>query len=359
VRLGRCIVLPVAVTIQQVARAARVSPSTVSNVLNGRDSRMLPATKLRVEQTIAQLGYRPNRAARQLRTGRVPLIGLVVPSVANPFWGRFAHLVESVAMRSGFRVLLGNSDRDPARETEYLEELWADGITSVLLCSSLPSIAHVQPYLRRGMTIVAFDRTSQLGDPVLVNVSVDNSLGAQLATHHLLEQGHRRLAFVSGRLSSVNRRERLDGFLRTLDRAGVDVDPALVYRDAADRAADRAGDLDAAELGRVAARELLARPAAPTAIVAINDLFAIGVCAGVRDAGLQVGRDVSVVGFDDITLADLTSPALTTVRQPLPEMAEATVQLLVGDAPARAGQSLLMRPELVVRASTGPPPRAV
>jgi DNA-binding LacI/PurR family transcriptional regulator len=346
----------VAVTIQEVARAAGVSPSTVSNVLNGRDGRMLPATKLRVEQTIARLGYRPSRVARQLRTGRIPLLGLVVPSVANPFWGRFAHLVESVAMRSGFRVLLGNSDRDPARETEYLEELWADGITSVLLCSSLPSIAHVQPYLRRGMTVVAFDRTSQLGDPVLVNVSVDNSLGAQLATHHLLELGHRRIAFVSGRLSSVNRRERLDGFLRTLDRAGVPADPALVYRDDADRAADRAGDLDAAELGRLAARELLARPAAPTAIVAINDLFAIGVCAGVRDAGLRVGRDVSVVGFDDISLAGLTSPALTTVRQPLPEMAEVTVRLLVGDCPARAGQSVLMRPELVVRESTGPAP---
>ncbi|HEX4249497.1 MAG TPA: LacI family DNA-binding transcriptional regulator, partial [Pseudonocardia sp.] len=149
------------VTIQEVARAAQVSPSTVSNVLNGRDSRMLPATKLRVEQAIERLGYRPNRAARQLRTGRIQLIGLVVPSVANPFWGRFTHLVESVAMQSGFRVLLCNSDRDPARETEYLEELWADGITSVLLCSSLPSIAHVQPYLRRGMTVVAFDRTSQ------------------------------------------------------------------------------------------------------------------------------------------------------------------------------------------------------
>jgi len=345
-----------AVTIQEVARAARVSPSTVSNVLNGRDSRMLPETKLRVEQIIERLGYRPNRAARQLRTGRIQLIGLVVPSVANPFWGRFTHLVESVAMRSGFRVLLCNSDRDPARESEYLEELWADGITSVLLCSSLPSIAHVEPYLRRGMTVVAFDRTSQLGDPVLVNVSVDNSLGAQLATHHLLEQGHRRLAFVSGRLSSINRRERLDGFLRTLDRAGVDVDPALVYRDTADRAADRAGDLDAAELGRLAARELLALPGAPTAIVAINDLFAIGVCAGVRDAGLRVGRDVSVVGFDDITLAEMTSPGLTTVRQPLPEMAEATVRLLVGEEPVRAGQSVLMRPELVVRESTGPAP---
>ncbi|WP_279578982.1 LacI family DNA-binding transcriptional regulator [Fodinicola feengrottensis] len=279
-----------AVTIQEVARAANVSPSTVSNVLNGRDSRMLPETKVRVEQAIAQLGYRPNRAARQLRTGRIQMLGLVVPSVANPFWGTFAQLVESVALRSGFRVLLCNSERDPQREAEYLEELWADGVSSVLLCSSLPSISHVQPFLERGMTIVAFDRTSQLGDPPsLTNVSVDNSLGAQLATSHLLELGHRRLAFVSGRVHSVNRKERLDGFLSTVDRAGIAANEVLVWKDSG---SGRAGDLDAAEVGRAAARELLSRPCPPTAFVATNDMFAIGVCAGVRDAGLRVGADV-------------------------------------------------------------------
>ncbi|HEY0578032.1 MAG TPA: LacI family DNA-binding transcriptional regulator [Pseudonocardia sp.] len=341
-----------AVTIQEVARAAKVSTSTVSNVLNGRQGRMLPATKLRVEETIARLGYRPNRAARQLRTGKLQMLGLVVPSVANPFWGTFAHLVESIALKSGIRVLLCNSERDAARESEYLEELWADGISGVLLCSSLPSIAHVQPFLERGMTIVAFDRTSQLGDPALINISVDNSLGARLATSHLLDLGHRRLAFVSGKVTSVNRQERLDGFLRTLDRAGLPADPALIYRDGG---GEGPGEFDGAEVGRAAARELLGRASPPTAIVANNDMFAIGVCAGARDAGLEVGRDVSVVGFDDIALADLTFPALTTVRQPLAEMAEVTVEYLLRGSSARAAHSVLMRPELIVRASTGPP----
>ncbi|MCU1651890.1 MAG: hypothetical protein JWQ60_3039, partial [Pseudonocardia sp.] len=340
----------VAVTIQDVARAARVSPSTVSNVLNGRDRRMLPATRVRVEEAIAALGYRPNRAARQLRTGRIQMLGLVVPSVANPFWGAFAQLVESAALRSDFRVLLCNSERDPARESEYLEELWADGIGSVLLCSSLPSIAHVETFLRRGMTIVAFDRTGQLGDPPLTNISVDNSLGAQLATNHLLELGHCRLAFVSGTVASVNRQERLDGFRRALDRAGLPAEGALVHRGGN----GRDGDRDAAAAGRAAARELLGAASAPTAIVANNDMFAIGVCAGVRDAGFEVGRDISVVGFDDIALADLTFPALTTVRQPLPEMAAATVEYLLGSSATGVGRSVLMRPELVVRASTGP-----
>jgi DNA-binding LacI/PurR family transcriptional regulator len=341
----------VTVTIQEVARAANVSPSTVSNVLNGRDGRMLPQTKVRVEEAIARLGYRPNRAARQLRTGRIQMLGLIVPSVANPFWGTFAQLVESIALQSGFRVLLCNSERDPDREAEYMEELWADGVSSVLLCSSLPSISHVEPFLERGMTIVAFDRTSQLGDPAsLTNVSVDNSLGAQLATNHLLELGHKRLAFVSGRMYSVNRRERLDGFLSTLDRAGLK-DRSVVWKDSGGSV--RAGDRDAADVGRAAVRELLALESPPTGIVANNDMFAIGACAGVRDAGLEVGVDVSVVGFDDIALADLTFPALTTIRQPLAEMAAATVSFLLGSGDARHGQSVLMRPELIVRASTG------
>ena len=121
-----------AVTIYQVAEAAGVSPSTVSNVLNGRDGRMLPQTRRRVEQAMTELGYHPNRAARQLRTGRSSAIGLIVPSVANPFWGAFARHLEAAALAQGYHVLLCNSERDPARERTYVEELWADGGTHLL-----------------------------------------------------------------------------------------------------------------------------------------------------------------------------------------------------------------------------------
>src|SRR5688572_11656402 len=129
------------VTIHQVAREAGVSPSTVSNVLNGRSERMLPQTRARIEEAIEKLGYRPNRAARQLRTGRIQVIGLVVPSVANPFWGTFARHLEGAALADGYHLLLCNSERDPLRERRYLEELWADGIRGVVLCSSLPSLS--------------------------------------------------------------------------------------------------------------------------------------------------------------------------------------------------------------------------
>lgn len=343
------------VTIYQVAEAAGVSPSTVSNLINGRPGRMLPATRARVEDAIARLGYRPNRAARQLRTGRIQVIGLVVPSVANPFWGTFARHLEGAALAEGYHVLLCNSERDPGRERGYVEELWADGIRGVVLCSSLPSLEHVMPLVERGLGLVAFDRTAQAGDsPALVNISVDNVVGAELATRHLLELGHRKLAFVSGSLRSVNRRERFRGFSTALESAGIDPASAAVWSGASE---EPYGDLDVAGLGRRAATELLRADDPPTAIVAINDMCALGVSAGVRDAGLRVGQDVSVVGFDDIVLADLAAPPLTTVRQPLPDMADAAFahlrERIESDTPS-AGRSLLMRPELVIRQSTGP-----
>ncbi|SDN71874.1 DNA-binding transcriptional regulator, LacI/PurR family [Allokutzneria albata] len=344
------------VTIYQVARAAGVSPSTVSNLLNGRPGRMLPATRQRVEEAIERLGYRPNRTARQLRTGRTQAIGLVVPSVANPFWGTFARHLEGAALAEDYHVLLCNSEREPERERRYLEQLWDDGIRGVVLCSSLPSLDHVKPLLDAGLTVVAFDRTAQAGDPeTLVNISVDNVVGAHLVTQHLLSLGHRRLAYVSGSLRAVNRQERYRGYLSAIAEAGLDMTAANVELSTSD---DRYGDRDAAELGRARTVELLSSPNPPTALVAMNDMCALGVCAGVRDTGRRVGEDVSVVGFDDILLAELYAPALTTVRQPLERMAAEAFQHLrtgiEGGAPV-AGRSLLIRPELVVRASTAPP----
>ncbi|MFV2010773.1 MULTISPECIES: LacI family DNA-binding transcriptional regulator [unclassified Micromonospora] len=346
------------VTIYQVAREAGVSPSTVSNFLNGRPGRMLPQTRIRVAAAIDRLGYRPNRAARQLRTGRIQVIGLVVPSVANPFWGSFARYLERAALSDGYHVLLCNSEREPDRERRYLEELWADGIRGVVLCSSLPSLDHVLPLVETGLSLVAFDRTAQAGDPgTLVNISVDNVVGAHLATAHLLQLGHRRIAFVSGSLRSVNRRERFRGFTDALEQAGLDPVETFVWSGGAEQ--EPYGDLDAAGLGRTAANALLRTSDRPTAIVAINDMCALGISAGIRDAGLRVGQDISVVGFDDIVLADLAAPPLTTVRQPVAEMAAAAFRHLrdrIDNTEPGPSQSLLLRPELVVRTSTGPVP---
>lgn len=343
-----------AVTIYQVAQAAGVSPSTVSNVLNGRDGRMLPQTRKRVLRAMEDLGYHPNRAARQLRTGRSGAVGLIVPSVANPFWGAFARHLEAEALTHGHHVLLCNSERDFQRERAYVEELWADGLRGIVLCTSLPSLEHLADKVSAGLSLVAFDRTAQVGDPDhVVNISIDNVVGAQLATQHLLSLGHRRIAFVSGSLGSVNRKERHRGFLEATSAAGLDEGEAITWTGGDDYA-----DLDAAGLGRAAIADLLTLPAGerPTAVLTINDMAALGVCAGAREAGRTPGQDLSVIGFDDIVLADLTWPRLTTVRQPLETMARSAFERLRRglDDPSSTGTSVLVRPELVVRDSTGP-----
>lgn len=317
---------------------------------------MLPETQERVSAAIARLGYRPNRAARQLRTGRTRTIGLIVPSVGNPFWGAFARELEAAALAQGFNVLLCNSERDPERERDYVEELWDDGIRGMVLCTSLPSLGHLVPIIERGLELVTFDRPAQPDDPAsVVSISINNVMGGHLATQHLIDLGHERLTFVSGSLGSVNRTGRYRGFCTALESAGLDVGDARSWS-----GLDQApfGDVEAAEVGRRAAHEIFSQPTPPTAVVAINDMTALGVCRGLRDLGLTVGRDVSVVGFDDIILADLYDPPLTTVRQPIAQMARLAIEEILahGTRPeTEPGRSVLLRPELVVRASTAPP----
>jgi DNA-binding LacI/PurR family transcriptional regulator len=343
------------VTIGDVARAARVSPSTVSNLLNGRDDRMRARTRGRVLRAMEELGYQPSRVARQLRTGVSRVIGLVVPSVANPFWGGMARVLEAEALQYGYQVLLCNSERQPDREQSYVEELWADGVRMVVLGTSLPSLSHLVSAIERGLCLVAFDRETQPDDPPLVSVSVDNRLGARLLTRHLVSLGHRRIGFVSGPLATVSRRQRLAGYKDALAEAGLDFDEKLVWEG---EEPDGYGDVEGAEVGGRGMTALLELPERPTALVTINDIHAIGAIAGAQQRGITVPKDLSVVGFDDIMLARLYNPPLTTVRQPLEDMARFVMDVVrKADESAlkTPASSIVIAPQLIVRASSGPP----
>jgi DNA-binding LacI/PurR family transcriptional regulator len=347
------------VTIQEVARRARVSPSTVSNLLNGRDDRMRASTRRRVLAAIEELGYQPNSAARQLRTGQVKTIGLVVPSVANPFWGSFAKAVEGQALEFDQQILLCNSERDPARERAYVDELWAGGVRAVIIGSSLPSFDHLRSAMERGMRLVAFDREPQLGDPPgLVTVSVDNRLGGIMATRHLLSLGHQNVGFISGAIATVSRRQRLAGYSEALRDAGVPLRTELVW---AEGPSDDFGDVNSADRGQQGMKALLRIKNPPSAVVAINDMYAIGACAAAHKEGLRVPQDVSVVGFDDIMIAAFYNPPLTTIRQPLEEMsryAVEAIQRLQADPAAGQTTAVLMGPSLVIRKSAAAPQSA-
>lgn len=341
------------ITILDVARVAKVSPSTVSNLLNGRTERMRSSTKERIERAIEQLGYHPNHAARGLKTGSAPLLGLIVPSVANPFFGIFARYVEEAALEGGYQVLLGNSGRDPKREKNYAEELWGHGVRGIILGSSPEDFTHFSTLLERGLHVVAFERPLQQTDQYSIDsVGVDNVQGAYLAVKHLIELGHRRIGFVSGSIRTINRLDRLDGYRQALAEAQIAYDDTLIWQGMSDI---DFGDAETMDMGRRGTRELLCRENPPTALFAINDMVAFGAYAGAREVGLTVPDDVSIAGFDDIALTEVVNPPLTTVRQPIEEIANTAVARLLAriqENGAEPAGHIALAPELIVRSST-------
>ena len=340
------------VTIADVAKRAGVSVTTVSNLINGHPERMRPSTEQRINDAIAVLGYTPNRTARQLKTGQTRIIGLIVPSVASPFFGAFARHVEQAALKYGYQVLLCNSERDVARETDYAQELWSYGVRGMIFGSSLVEYSHLTGLINRGLHVLAFGRSAQVTDVIPVEcIGVDNRHGARLAVKHLLSLGHQRIGFVSGPIKTVTRIDRFQGYRSSLEESGMIFDRRLVW----ESQYSNFGDADAVDLGRQAAHTLFAGPIPPTAIFAINDMFAFGVYAGVRDLGLQIPYDLSIVGFDDIVLAEIMEPALTTVRQPVDVIAETAVRRLVAQLNGETDGSVLhqlMPARLIVRHST-------
>lgn len=346
------------VNLQDVARRAGVSASTVSNVLNGRKGRTRPETTERVLTAVRELGYAPNQLARQLRTGQVRTIGLIVPSVANPFWGFVAQQVEKSAREQGYQVLLCNAERVPEREARFAETLIDSSVRGLIVGSSSLSLQHLAGFEERGLQVITFDRSLASPDSLVVgSVQIDNVLGARLAVRHLIGLGHRRIGLLSGPIQTVSRRERLRGYQEALSSAGIEADPRFVWEGAT---VTTFGDAEGAELGRSGAHHLLSLPDRPTALFTINDLYAIGAYAGARDLGFRVPSDVSIVGFDDLpVLAEVATPPLTTVRQPLPEMMRfATDQLIarLDGKQTSVPDHITASPELIVRQSTAPPP---
>jgi len=340
-------------TLADVARLAKVSPTSVSNVVNGRDGEMRPRTKKLILQAIEKLGYTPNLAARRLKTGHASAIGLIVPSVSYPFFGSFARLVEGVASTYGYHLLLANSDRNPGKERQIAKELLGYGVQGIIFGSSLLRLTHLEDLIKRGLHAVAFDRPTQGDDRIEIDsVGVDNIQVTRLLCTHLLSLGHRRIAFVSGPIQTVSRLERLAGYRTTLQAAGLEIEPKYIW----EGISRNYGDSTAIELGRQGAHDLLTLPEPPTALIAINYHFAFGIYVGARDLGLKIPEDISVTGIDDTLLSEIIEPSLTTIQQPLEEIARLSVERLVsrltGSYTGEPDHQCLS-PGLVVRSSTG------
>ncbi|MCF6521911.1 LacI family DNA-binding transcriptional regulator [Streptomyces sp. JJ36] len=327
-------------TLAEIARAAGVSAPTVSKVLNGRAD-VAPATRTRVEELLLRHGYRRRRA----ESSRSPLLDLVFHELESAWAMEVIRGVENVARDSGLSVVLSESDGRLTPGQSWLDRVLARRPHGVILVLSGLEPAQRAQLASRDIPFVVMDPAGDPGDEV-PSVGATNWQGGLAATRHLLELGHRRIAVLGGPPRMMCSRARIDGYRAALEAAGVEVDPELI----------REGDFHH-ETGHTVGRELLRLPDRPTAVFTGNDLQALGLYEAARELGLRVPEDVSVVGFDDLPLTRWVAPPLTTVRQPLTEMAEAAARMVLdlsrGERPAVPRIELAT--SMVVRASTAPP----
>ncbi|WP_345627353.1 LacI family DNA-binding transcriptional regulator [Rugosimonospora acidiphila] len=328
-------------TIKEVAAAAEVSLGTVSNVLN-RPNMVSDETRLKVLEAIDRLGFVRNAGASLLRGGRARTIGLITLDVRNPFFTELAHGVEDAARDAGYLLFLCSSDEDRAKEKRYLEVLEEQRVNGVLI-SPVNERDNLLQWLRgRGTAVVLLGRERR----DFCSVRVDDMTGGELAAEHLLDLGHRRLAFVTASLAIDQYRIRLAGVRRALARRELPDDACEVVE---------VGSLGTAAEGRAASDVLVADHPEVTGVVCGNDLLAFGVIAGLVRHGIRVPDDISVVGYDDIELAQQSPLPLTTIRQPTQELGRIATNLLIEEgqrAAAHAHQQIVFQPELVVRDST-------
>lgn len=329
-----------AASIKDVAVRAGVSVTTVSNVLNSTN-RISEATRERVRRAIDELGYVRNAAAHQLRAGSSATIGLIVPDGSNPFYAAIARGAEDAAWETGGTVLLGNSDFDPERETRYIDLFEQQRVLGVLIAPVADTTSRIEQLAQRGLTTVVVGRVAH--PERCSSVSVDNVAGGILAVRHLLDQGHRRIAFVgpSGRPGVV---DRLAGA-----RIAVDEVPG------AELESIDSGGTSVAD-GRRIGTELAARTAGrrPGAIFCANDLLATGVLHTFVDHGVRVPGDVALIGYDDIDSAASAIVPLSSIRQSGELIGRTAVELLQQETADRSHQPrhVLFPPELVERRST-------
>jgi LacI family transcriptional regulator len=306
------------VTIKDVARESGVNVSTVSRALNGEYG-VHAETREMVAAVARRLGYRPNRVARGLVTGRSQTLALVVSDIRNHFFAEVARGAEDAANRAGLDLLLCNSDLDPEKQMRYLQSLQEKRVDGILINSvSVLSRSQQEQIARMGIPLVLLNRAAPRS--VFSTCRSDNAGGGRLAGEYLARLGHRHIAHLTGPRHHGNMTDRLKGFARALAAGPHAIAPVVLH------------GKNNINGGYEMTRQLLASHPEVTAIFAASDTMAFGAIRALGEAGLRVPGDISVIGFDDIELTGIVNPPLTTIHQPKYELGEAAVEILLRQA---------------------------
>ncbi|MEC7452053.1 MAG: LacI family DNA-binding transcriptional regulator [Pseudomonadota bacterium] len=326
-------------TIYQVAERAGVSLSTVSRVLNGKAS-VNKVLKERVEKAVKELNYRPNSVARSLANNRTDSVGVLVPELNAPFFGDLMQAVESTLRAADKHVIISVGRNCLETEKDAVEFLISRNCDALIMHAEALSDEYLLELNQSKLPVALVNRQVE-GLPEACT-SLDNEKGGYLATRHLLELGHKDIAYISGPTDKCDASLRLEGHKRALSEAGLPINPQLIFN----------GDYSE-EDGKIGLLELMARDVPFTALVCANDWMASGAISCARDLGMSLPHDLSVVGFDDVVFAHHVFPRLTTVSNPIAEMAEMSAKYILNKVYGQANNvQLYFEPSLVVREST-------
>lgn len=337
------------VTVKDVARRAGVHPSTVSRALSAGTDRVSADLVARVVAAAEALSYRPNRLARALRVRQSGSVGMLIPDILNPAYPPIVRGAEDALRASGLSVLLASTDNDPRREAEFISLMLDRRVDGLLLATATRNYPPLADLLHAGVPVVLANRGT--GNGQLPLVTGNDGLGIELAVRHLRALGHDDIAHLAGTTRVSSGYDRKRAFVRAMRDTGKAANPAAIV------CADEFRVSVGVVVGEMLTRELLARSVRFTAVVAANDLLAIGCYDVLRDHGIAIPEAVSIVGYNDIALVDRMSPPLTTVHNPLYEIGLAAGERLLRSIQGtqEKAERIVLAPTLVVRGSTAAP----
>ncbi|MBA4495347.1 LacI family DNA-binding transcriptional regulator [Paenactinomyces guangxiensis] len=325
-----------------VAKLAGVSVATVSRVLAG-SGKVSKNTKEKVERAMKELNYKPNKLARNLRKLESKTIVVVIPDISNPFFTDVIRGIQQVAQQHDYYVLLGDTGNDVKAELDFIDLIKERAADGVILVTARTSPEKILEIAQEVPLVVACE---YIKGAHLSMVTIDNVSSSQKVVDHLVSLGHRRIGFISGPLNVIISRDRLKGYVSGLKKHGLEQDSSLIQE----------GDFTISS-GFESANRLLDLAEPPTAVFASNDEMAIGTIKAIKNRGFQVPGDIAVVGFDDIQIATVIEPALTTVSQPKFEIGRCTMEILLEliQNPSTRQEHVVLPEHLVIRESCGYP----
>ena len=340
--------LHLAVTIKDIAKIAGVSHSTVSRALSGHPG-IPKETADRIKIIASDLSYVPSAVARGLRTSRSNALGVIVNRIDDPFFSQILQGIEDVLQEAGYSLFVAASNRDPSREKAIVQAMRERRVDGVIVCTTQFGDEHRFQLEHYGYPIVAIGNLEGTNYKWLVYH--DDFYGSVQITKHLIESGHKRIAYLGNSRAERTTRGRLKGFMQEMNAAGLSIPDEYIFQCPNGRP----------EGGEIGAKHCADLAKSPTAIMCFNDMMAIGAVKALREAGLQVPNDCSVVGFDNIPIAAYQYPPLTTFEQPKYQLGFKAAQMmytflqLQSAISSAQGKTLMLRGELIVRESTAPP----